>query len=137
MRFRDDNHVVHTETIRAGDTEFEIVVRFGSMRIPYGSQTFNGKQGWFCAYIVMDDSDFDRISGKLTFNGSDYPELDVPGGTSFFNKVSPFDKGPDDGSTVIGWDYNHGEPWEKDATLESVLDDARKAVRCLSDLFHE
>ena len=65
MWFREDGYTVHTEIIHCGDIDFEIAVRFGYSRICTGRQTYNGKQGWFCAYVVMRDTDFDMISDGL------------------------------------------------------------------------
>lgn len=135
MWFRKDENTVHTEmihTVRGMD--IEIAVRFGSSRIQPGSQFYNGEQGWFCAYVVMRDADFDRISDRLSFCDG-YPELDVPGGVSYFSRIPPFDDGSNAGFTVIGWDYNHGEPYEKDVTFDSVMDDAKRATEYLSGLF--
>ncbi len=131
----DDGHVVHRETVRTdAGADIGIVVRFGSSGFRPGTQFHDGKQGWFCAYVVMKDEDFDRISGKLSYRCR-YPELDVPGGTSYFSRIPPFDEdgsGPE--TTVIGWDYDHDEPYEKDATLDSVIGDAKEAVGYLSGL---
>ena len=135
MWFRKDENTVHTEmihTVRGMD--IEIAVRFGSSRIQPGSQFYNGEQGWFCAYVVMRDADFDRISDRLSFCDG-YPELDVPGGVSYFSRIPPFDDGNNTGFTVIGWDYNHGEPYEKDVRFDSVMDDAKRATEHLSGLF--
>lgn len=135
MWFRKDENTVHTEMIHTvSGMDIEIAVRFGSSRIQPGSQFYDGKQGWFCAYVVMRDDDFDRISDRLSFCDG-YPELDVPGGVSYFNRIPPFDDGSNAGFTVIGWDYNHGEPYEKDVTFDSVMDDAKRATEHLSGLF--
>lgn len=83
MWFRKDENTVHTEMIHTvSGMDIEIAVRFGSSRIQPGSQFYNGIQGWFCAYVVMRDADFDRISDRLSFCDG-YPELDVPGGVSY------------------------------------------------------
>lgn len=137
MWFKEDDHTVHTEMMHTPEgIDFEIAVRFGSSRLQKGSQFYKGEQGWFCAYIVMRDEDFDRISDRLSYCRQ-YPELDVPGGTSYFNKAKPFFDGGDTGFTVIGWDYNHDEPYEKYVNFGSVMDDAKRAVRYLAGLFDD
>lgn len=132
----DDEHVVHRETVRTdAGIDIGIVVRFGSSRLQPGTQFHNGKRSWFCAYAVMRDADFDRISERLSYE-SGYPQLNVPGGTSYFSRMSPFDEdGIEPRYTAIGWDYDHDEPYEKDATLDSVISDAKEVAGYLSGLF--
>lgn len=132
----DDEHVVHRETIRTdAGIDIGIVIRFGSSKFRPGTQFHDGKRGWFCAYVVIGDADFERISRNLSYECG-YPQLDVPGGTSYFSRIPPFDEdGIEPGSTVIGWDYGHDEPYEKDATLDSVIGDAKEAAGYLSGLF--
>ncbi len=87
MWFRKDENTVHTEMIHTvRGVDIEIAVRFRSSRLQKGSQFYKGEQGRFCAYVIMKDADFDRISGKLFYEYG-YPQLDVPGGTSFFSRI--------------------------------------------------
>ncbi len=118
------------------NTDIEIVVRFVSLCIPAGSQTHEGRQGWFCAYMVLRNADFDRISAKLQYSDSGYPILDVPGDVSYFNKVPPFvEYGMNPDYAVIGWDYNHGIPSEVGVGLYDVIADAKRATSSLAEHF--
>ena len=66
----EDEHMVHTETYRSPEgMETEISIRFGSSDLFGGRQRYKWKRGWFCAYVVMKDADFDIISGRLTYAG--------------------------------------------------------------------
>lgn len=133
----DDGHVVHRETVRTdAGADIGIVVRFGSSGFRPGTQFHDGKQGWFCAYVVMKDEDFDRISGKLSYRCG-YPELDVPGGTSYFSRIPPFDEdGSGPGTMVIRWDYNHDEPMrrmQRSIPLYAIRKRPRSIYRDCSD----
>ncbi len=139
MWFEEDSKTVYTEMVRTDSgTEAEIVVRFLRYSIPYGDQEYGGKQGWFCAYVVMRDGDFARISGKLQYDCMGFPDINAPGGTTYFNKAPPFDgdRG-NEGLTVIGWDYCYEEPYEKGVTLDSAVKDAKTAAAFLSDLLSQ
>ena len=137
MWFEEDDKTVHTEMLGLDpNVDIEIVVRFVSLCIPAGSQTYDGKQGWFCAYIVMRNADFDRISTKLQYSDSGYPVLDVPGDVSYFNKVPPFvEYGMNPDYAVIGWDYNHGIPSEVGVDLSDVIGDAKRTASALAEYF--
>jgi hypothetical protein len=117
MWFHEDDKTVFTELLPSDSMDgIETVIRFVCLRgMPYGDQTFCGRQGWFCAYLVITDRDYERIRDKLEFNKMDYPVLDVPGGVSFFNKVEIrfVEEDLNPGFAVIGWDYNHQEESEK------------------------
>lgn len=110
----DDEYVVHKEMMRTdAGIDIGIVVRFGSSRFRPETQFHDGGQGWFCAYVVMEHADFDRISEKLSYRCG-YPELSVPGGTSYFSRIPPFDKDEGKpGTMVIRWGYNHDEPMRR------------------------
>ncbi len=137
MWFEEDDKTVHTEMLRVNrDVDIEIVVRFVSLCIPAGSQTHEGRQGWFCAYMVLRNADFDRISAKLQYSDSGYPVLDVPGDVSYFNKVPPFvEYGMNPDYAVIGWDYNHGIPSEVGVGLYDVIADAKRTASALVEYF--
>ncbi len=135
MWFEEDDKTVYTEMVRLNSgAEAEIVVRFNHFSIPYGEQEYNGVQGWFCTYVVMRDGDFGRISGKLQYDVMDYPVVNAPGGTTYFNKMPPFADGTNAGFTVIGWDYCHEEFREDRVTLKRAVEDAKKVAAFLSDL---
>ncbi len=137
MWFEEDDKTVHMEMLRVNrDVDIEIVVRFVSLCIPAGNQTHEGRQGWFCAYMVLRNADFDRISAKLQYSDSGYPILDVPGDVSYFNKVPPFvEYGMNPDYAVIGWDYNHGIPSEVGVDLYDVIADAKRTASALAEYF--
>ncbi len=139
MWFEEDDKTVHIEMIHVSrDVDIEIVVRFVSLCIPAGSQMYDGRQGWFCAYIVLRNEDFDRISSKLSYCDSGYPILDVPGDVSYFNKVAPFvEYGMNPDYAVIGWDYNHGIPSEVGVGLPEVIEDAKRTAISFARYFDE
>ncbi len=60
MWFHEDDKTVFTEFLPSDRMDgIEMVIRFVRLRgMPYGDQTFCGRQGWFCAYLVITDRDY-------------------------------------------------------------------------------